>query len=77
MSLDRPAADRLNDQLDAMVASNATPPPDSDAQLARTAERFFAADDAPAPPPGLANQVWEELMHQNIAPLAQVSGFPA
>lgn len=62
MNRDRGAAHRLSDYLDAVAAGQATRPHDLDPSLAATVERFFAADDAPAPPPGLANHLWEELM---------------
>jgi hypothetical protein len=57
------AADRLNDYLDAVVTGAATPSHDNgDASLVALVEHVFNADDAPPPPPGLAEQVWEELM---------------
>jgi len=49
MSPDRRAADRLNDCLDAAAMRTATQPRDLDPALGTTVERFFAADDAPAP----------------------------
>ena len=73
MSPDR-AADRLNDHLDAVVPGNVTPLHDIDASLAATVERFFAADDAPAAAPGLADHVWKELMNHHTATVAYVSG---
>ena len=76
MSSDR-AADRLNEHLDAVVTGNATPLHDIDASLAAAVERFFAADDAPAPAPGLVDHVWEELMTHHAAPVAYGSGISA
>ena len=61
-SPDRSPAERLNDYLDAVVASDPTREHDLDPALAATIEHFFAVDDAPAPPPGLADDVWQELM---------------
>lgn len=61
MSPDRRAADRLNDYLDA-VATGTAPSHDLDPALGATVECFFAADDAPAPPPELADRLWERLM---------------
>ena len=61
MSPDRRAADRLNDYLDA-VATGTAPSRDLDLALGATVECFFAADDAPAPPPELADRLWERLM---------------
>jgi hypothetical protein len=64
MSAERTADDRLNDRLDAIVTGEPTPPaldPAVDAAVAR----FFAADDAPGPPPGLADRIWDELLEQD------------
>src|SRR5687767_10831431 len=61
MSPERSAADRLNDRLDA-VATGTARSRDLDPALGATVERFFAADDAPAPPPELADRLWERLM---------------
>lgn len=77
MSPERGAADRLNDHLDAVMTGNATPSHDIEASLAVTVERFFAADDAPAPAPGLADHLWEELMNHHTATVAHVSGISA
>ena len=74
MSLEWSAADRLNAQLDAVVTGSATPSRDVDASLAITVEHFFNADDTPAPPPGLADHVWEELMNLHTATAADGSG---
>jgi hypothetical protein len=62
MSPDRSTADRLNDHLDSIVTGGATPSPDLDPDLAASVARFFAADDVPAPPAGLADAIWNELM---------------
>jgi hypothetical protein len=62
MSLDRSAADRLNGTLDAVVMGKSTRSGDLEPELAALVERFFAADDAPAPPPGLADHLWQQLM---------------
>ena len=75
MSSERGAADRLNDQLDAVVTGTATPSHDIDPSLGATVERFFAADDAPAPAPGLADHVWEELMNLHTETVPHVSGI--
>jgi hypothetical protein len=57
------AADRLNDHLDAVVTGAATPSHDAgDASLAALVAHVFNGDDAPPPPPGLAEHVWKELM---------------
>jgi hypothetical protein len=77
MSPERGAADRLNDHLDAVVTGDATRSQDIDASLAVTVERFFAADNAPAPAPGLADHLWEELMNHHTATVAHVSGISA
>jgi hypothetical protein len=77
MSAERGAADRLNDRLDAVVTGNATPSHDIAPSLGATVERFFNADDAPAPPPGLADHLWEELMNHHTATVAHVSGISA
>ena len=74
MSLERGTADRLNDQLDAVVTGTMTPSRDVDPSLAITVEHFFNADDAPAPPPGLADHVWEDLMNLHTATAADGSG---
>ena len=71
MSLDRGTADRLNDHLDAVVTGETTRSLDLDPSLATTVERFFAADDAPGPPSGLADHLWEELLLQT-APREQL-----
>src|SRR5215203_6993194 len=55
-------AGRLNDWLDRLVID--APPADAgiDPVSVETVERFFARDDAPPPPPDLADQVWESIM---------------
>src|SRR5688572_26054965 len=70
MSTNHSTADRLNDHLDATVRGEATRSHDIDASVTVTVERFFAADDAPAPATGLADHVWEGLMNQLTAPVA-------
>ena len=67
MSQDRGAADRLNDHLDAAAAGDATRSHALDPAIVATVERFFAADDAPGPPPGLADHLWRELIHQTAS----------
>jgi hypothetical protein len=62
MSPDRGAADRLANHLDAVVSGGVTRSHDLDPAIGATVERFFATDDAPGPPPGLAQHIWEELM---------------
>ena len=59
MSPDRSAADRLNDTLDAVVTGDSARSGDLEPELVAMVERFFAADDAPAPPPGLADHLWQ------------------
>jgi hypothetical protein len=62
MSQDRGAADRLNDHLDVVATGGAARSHDLDPTIAATVERFFAADDAPGPPPSLADHLWQELI---------------
>jgi hypothetical protein len=64
MSAERTAADRLNDHLDVIVAVGSTPPALDPAMEAAVAG-FFAADDAPGPPPDLADRIWDELLEQD------------
>ena len=70
MSPDRRASDRLSDHLDALVVGKPPRSPDLDPAIDATVARFFAADDAPEPPPGLAEHLWEELMHTLAIPVA-------
>ena len=72
MSTERTAADRLSDHLDALVAGNPPRSPDLDPAIDATLARFFAADDAPGPPPGLEDHLWQELME----PTASVEFVP-
>ncbi|MCA9877727.1 MAG: hypothetical protein KC442_08095, partial [Thermomicrobiales bacterium] len=83
MRQDRDFADRLNDRLDALASGAAQPLPDPSLALGDTVARFFAADDAPGPPPGFSDQLWEDLMTQFaqdettawlFAPLAAANG---
>jgi hypothetical protein len=67
MNQDRGAADRLNDHLDVAVAGDAARSHDLDPAIAATVERFFAADDAPGPPSGLADHLWQELMGETAS----------
>ncbi len=67
MILDRAPAGPLSDHLDVVVTGQTAPSSGLDPALAATVERFFAADDAPAPPPGLADRLWVELL-RNTAP---------
>jgi hypothetical protein len=73
MSPEDRAADRLNDHLDAVVAGDATRSHDLDPSFAGAVERFFAADDAPGPPSGLADHLWEDLMHAQTIPVVGAS----
>ena len=45
-------------------------PPALDPATDATVARFFAAVDTPAPPAGLAHQLWEELMQAYAIPVA-------
>ena len=74
MSAERSAADHLSDHLDAVVAGEPTRAPARDASIDAAVARFFAADDAPGPPPGLADDIWEELMHARATPVASEPG---
>lgn len=74
MSAERSAADHLNDHLDAVVAGEPTRTPAFDPSIDAAVARFFAIDDAPGPPPGLADQIWEELMQVRATPVAPESG---
>jgi hypothetical protein len=62
MSLDSSAADRLSNYLDAVVTGESARAGDLEPELTAAVEDFFAADDAPGPPPGLADSVWQQLM---------------
>ena len=76
MSPDHGTADRLSDHLDAVVSGGAIRSQSLDPSIGATVERFFAADDAPSPPPGLANHLWQELM-DHTASVEFVPYFPA
>jgi hypothetical protein len=76
MSPDYGTADRLSDHLDAVVSGEATRWHDLDPSMGATVERFFAADDAPGPPPGLADHLWQELM-DHTASVELVPHIPA
>lgn len=67
MSPDLGAAERLSEHLDAVVTGTAVPTSQTDPVMTETAARFFAADDAPAPPPDLAGRIWANLLsaHQH------------
>ena len=67
MSPDHGTADRLSDHLDAVVSGEATRSHDLDLSIGATVERFFAADDAPGPPPGLGDHLWQELMNHTAS----------
>jgi hypothetical protein len=71
MNTERGAADHLSDHLDAVVTGEPPLSPTVDPDTAATVMRFFAADDAPDPPSGLANQMWAELMHAHAAQSVQ------
>jgi hypothetical protein len=62
MSPDRGAADRLSRYLDAIATDEDAQSHPLEPELATAVERLFAADDAPPPPSGLADQIWQELM---------------
>lgn len=64
MSERRDFADRLNDRLDAHAGGVAQPSSAPGPALEDTVAHFFAADDAPGPPPGFRNHLWEDLMTQ-------------
>lgn len=66
MNVDRGVANRLSEHLDATVAKEAGPSHDLDPSLAVTVERFFASDDAPPPLPGIADQIWADLMRDTV-----------
>jgi hypothetical protein len=76
MSPGRSAADRLNEHLDAVVTGEAARFGDLEPELTTAVEGFFAADDAPAPPPGLAEHVWQQLLSlaevEEFAPIGSV-----
>ena len=76
MNLDRVTADRISDYLDAVVTGDATRSLDLDPTLAATVEHFFAADDAPGPPPGLAEHLWQDLLQQYAAPVGRLPSGP-
>ncbi|MGH2615432.1 MAG: hypothetical protein ACRDJC_09355 [Thermomicrobiales bacterium] len=76
MSPDRGTADRLNDHLDAVVSGDVARSHDLDPSIAATVERFFTADDAPGPPPGLADRIWAEVM-DHTATVELVLTIPA
>lgn len=76
MSPDRGDADRLNDRLDAAVTGDVTRSNDLDPVIGATVQDFFAADDSPGPPPGLAQHIWDELMDRT-APVELVPLIPA
>ncbi len=63
---DRGAADRLSEHLDAVVSGDIIRSGGLDPTLGDVIERFFAADDAPGPPPGLADQIWKELNERAV-----------
>ena len=67
MGQDRSAADHLNDHLDAAAAGDATRSHALDPAILATVERFFAADDAPGLPPGFADHLWRELIHETTS----------
>jgi len=74
MNPDRSATDRLSDHLDAIVTGDATRSHHLDSAIGVAMERFFAADDVPGPPPGLAEHLWEDLMHAHAIPVAPEPG---
>jgi hypothetical protein len=73
MSSDR-AADRLDAYLDAIVKGEAAQSDGFDPAIGASVERFFAADDAPGPPSGLADRIWDRLMDHppSMEPVTEV-----
>jgi mannose-6-phosphate isomerase-like protein (cupin superfamily) len=67
MSPNRAAPGRLSEHLDAVVSGEPGRPGGLDPATIETVARFFAADDAPPPPSGLADRIWSELSHQRQA----------
>lgn len=67
MSPDMGIADRLSIHLDAVVTGSPPRPGALDEAVIETVDRFFAADDVPPPPLGLADRVWEDLFRQTQA----------
>jgi len=67
MNTDPGTADRLSDHLDSVVTGVSPRSHNRDSSMATMVEHVFAADDAPAPPPGLADQIWEVLLQQALA----------
>jgi mannose-6-phosphate isomerase-like protein (cupin superfamily) len=65
---DRGAADRLSEHLDVVFSGDIIRSGGLDPTLGDVIERFFAADDAPGPPPGLADQIWKELSERAALP---------
>jgi len=67
MNTDPGTADRLSDHLDSVATDVSTRSHDRNPAVAAMVEHFFAADDAPAPTPGLVAQIWEVLPQQALA----------
>jgi hypothetical protein len=59
--------DLFNAFLDELVGGNDAPDHPLDPARAEAARSFFAHDDAPPPPAGLAAQIWESVMNQATA----------
>ncbi len=76
MNHDRDAGHRLSEHLDAVVTGQATRSHDLEPALVATVERFFAADDTPVPPSGLADHLWEDLM-DSVPTMSLVPPSPA
>ena len=76
MSVNPGAADRLNEHLDAVATGDTARSSNIDGAIAATVERFFTADDAPGPPPGLAEHLWHQIMPEST-PVDLVPLIPA
>lgn len=70
-------ASRLNDWLDGLVADTPRDDTGIDPIAVATVERFFARDDAPPPPPDLADQVWDTIVRASTTAVTNDLGIPA
>jgi hypothetical protein len=68
MRTDHDPADWLNRYLDARTADQSADLRLVEPALAQTVEAFFAADDTPGPPPGLAQRIWADVLSQTDTP---------
>jgi hypothetical protein len=66
--IDHDASDRFDAVLEALAKGRALPPVAGAADLVAAARRLRALDDAQSAPPGLADQIWDELMNQVSLP---------